>query len=300
MTEVLGLTSSSASTIKYGSLERTSSSWSKVAEKRGAAEAPITVTGQPSFQKESEEREDEPQVKGEMSPKEPPHLSGEHGRTSRGYPPKLLDPELLRQRRRAYIQFQDQMKEDSFEFLLRSLSSKHKERKLRKEGRRPTLQRSLSSSFFTPDILAGITTEPSRSTTSVDDAETLFSPFSPFFTAVDLLTSAPMIMPPERKQTVIHFNGAGGGDIYHGVENSNVGGRQGQNSVRNGRLHDVEAQRLLGVPPSHNMHNNPNVARENVLPIILFALLAFTGISFFVDIDVLLALLKLLNGKGST
>ncbi|KAF4597871.1 hypothetical protein EYR38_006263 [Pleurotus pulmonarius] len=303
MTEVLGLTSSSASPIEYGSLERTSSSWSKVAEKRNVVEAPVPTTRQPSFQKKCGEQGCEPRAAGGMSPEETPtaafHLADEHEPTWSGYPPKHPDPEHLRQRRRASIQFQDQMREDPFESLLRSLSSKHKERKLKREARRPTPKRTLSGVSFAPDILADVTTEP---LSPADDTETLFGKYLPLLMQMDSFSGPPLIMPPERKQTIIHINGAGGGgDTYHGrIANSNVGGHNGQNSVRNGPHHDVEAQRFLRHPhSSYSLHSNPNSARENALLVFLFVLLAFTGISFFVDLDVLLALLKMLNGKGS-
>ena len=62
----------------------------------------------------------------------------------------------------------------------------------------------------------------------------------------------------------------------------------------------AEAQRLLGQPhSSYSVHSNSNAARENALLVFVFVLLAFTGISFYVDLDVLLALLKMLNGKGA-
>ncbi|KAF4567238.1 hypothetical protein EYR40_006236 [Pleurotus pulmonarius] len=323
MTEVLGLASSSASPTEYGSLERTSSSWSKgaqlfplrlgseltaclVAEERNVIEALVPTTGQPSFRKECGEQGCEVRAAGGMSPEETPtaafHLADEHEPTWSGYPPKHPDPELLRQRRRASIQFQDQMREDPFESLLRSLSSKHKERKLKREARRPTPKRTLSSVSFAPDILADVTTEPLSPLSPADDTETFFGKYLPLLMQMDSFSGPPLIMPPERKQTIIHINGAGGGgDTYHGrISNSNVGGHDGQNSVRNGLHHDVEAQRLLGQPhSSYSLHSNPNAARENALLVFLFVLLAFTGISFFVDLDVLLALLKMLNGKGS-
>ncbi|KAL4267425.1 hypothetical protein AB1N83_002096 [Pleurotus pulmonarius] len=263
MTEVLGLASSSASPTEYGSLERTSSSWSKVAEERNVIEALVPTTGQPSFRKECGEQGCEVRAAGGMSPEETPtaafHLADEHEPTW------------------ASIQFQDQMREDPFESLLRSLSSKHKERKLKREARRPTPKRTLSGVSFAPDILADVTTEP---LSPADDTETLFGKYLPLLMQMDSFSGPPLIMPPERKQTIIHINGAGGGgDTYHGrIANSNVGGHNGQNSVRNGPHHDVEAQRFLRHPhSSYSLHSNPNSARENALLVFLFVLLAFTG-----------------------
>ncbi|KAF7427890.1 hypothetical protein PC9H_007107 [Pleurotus ostreatus] len=310
MSEVLSLTSSGVSPMHYGSLERTPSSWSKVAEKRVTDAVFLLDISTPSQMQRSSYQQSEQEYKpptmegmawtsGEIpgAPKEALETAfqdrEEHD--GRGYPPNR-DPHfatetLLQRRRRAAMELYDQMMAEGYYDNIRALPARQKEPRFKKERLRPLYKRASSSSSNTVlgDGVIGALTPA----TPGDNSETPFGENPPFFMRRD--SSSGLLVPmPVKGKHVINING----DTYNGpIKNSNIGGHRGQNSVKNGPTHDVEAQRLLGVPPGQNTHNKSNV---DALLIIIFALLALICISFFVDLDVLLALLKMVNGKGST
>ncbi|KAJ8518311.1 hypothetical protein ONZ45_g4593 [Pleurotus djamor] len=112
-------------------------------------------------------------------------------------------------------------------------------------------------------------------------------PFVAFGTSAD----PPMLM--NHQNFYLNAN-ASGGDGYNGsITGSNVGGRENQNDVRND--HRNADQESLQTRPMHFEHTR---LRDNVLLMFGAVMMSITGLVFFVDLDVLLALLKAVNAKA--